>query len=199
MPVSTAMRKNVERRRDSDKEQSRTSMANLVEKRGSRASINEKQAKKDKSAGMSQTTLSKGIQPNPTSPTRKRGVASKIEIEPTSPTRKRGVASKIEIEPTSPTRKRGVASKIEIEPTSPTRRNKIASHIDIEDECNMKNWKNVINDEKKATNQPGFQVYSVQGTAELRSIKDINVADLEIENVISQDKSSRQKFKEKSR
>jgi hypothetical protein len=182
MLVTTAMRKNVERRGDSEKEQSRTSMANLVDKRGSRASINEKHAKKDKSAGMSQTTLCKGIQPNSTSPTRKRGVASKIEIEPTSPTRKRGVAS-----------------KIDIEPTSPARRCKIASYIDIEDECYMKNWKNVINDEKKATNQPGFQVYSVQGPTELRSIKDINVADLEMENVISQDKSSRQKFKEKSR
>jgi hypothetical protein len=225
-------------------------MANMVDKRGSRASINEKHAKKDKKAGMSQTTLSKGLQPNSTSPNRKRGVASKIEIEPTSPNRKRSVGSKIENEPTSPNRKRGVASKIEIEPTSPnrknrhgskieneptspnrkrgvaskieieptspnrknrhgskietettspTKRNKITSSIDIEDHGYMKNWKDVINDEKKATNLPGFQVYSVQAHQNLRSIKDINVADLEMENVISQDKPSRKKLKEKSR
>jgi hypothetical protein len=153
------MRKEMGRRKKPEKDPSRTSMANLVDKRASRAEINEKPALKQVNIGISQTTISKGVQQNSTSPARINRPMSKIET-----------------------------GKIA---TSPTRRQRIASWIDIEDECDLKNWKNVIEDEKKATNKPGFQVYSVQGPAgPLLSIKDINVADLEIENVIRQDKPS---------
>ena len=161
------MKKEMDRRRSSKEDQSQTSMANLVDKRASRVSMNEKHALKHGNSGISQTTLSKGVQQNATSPTKINRPTSMISIP-----------------------------KISI---SPTRRQRIPSWIEIEDEYNMKNWKNVIDDEKKASNRPGFQVYSVQGHANpLRSIKDINDSDLEIENVIRQDKPSRKKQKEKS-